>query len=114
MKVTTIKNAPLKPNPHKLEAKLMVDIESAEVIHLTLNPGEKLIPHKTPVDVLFFILEGSPKVRIGDEYLIVEKETIIESPKNITHCFYNESDKIARILVIKTPKPTEKTIFVKD
>ena len=34
------------------------------------------------------------------------------SPKDIPHCIYNNSDKVARILVVKTPKPTTKTIML--
>jgi mannose-6-phosphate isomerase-like protein (cupin superfamily) len=105
MKYTDTKNAIEKKNPHGIKSLQMVNKESSEVLHLTLEPGQELKPHSTPVDVLFFILEGSPTIRIGDEYMDLKAETIVESPKNITHCIYNKSNTIARVIVIKTPNP---------
>jgi hypothetical protein len=35
----------------------------------------------------------------------VKANMLVESPKDIVHCLYNHSDKAARILVVKTPKP---------
>ena len=46
---------------------------------------------------------------VGKEKQIVEPNSLIESPKDIPHCIYNNSEKIARILVVKTPRPTTKT-----
>jgi len=66
-------------------------------------------PHFTPVDVFFFVLEGTPTTRIGDEIKEVAENMLVESPKNIVHCLYNKSDKAARILVVKTPKPLTST-----
>jgi oxalate decarboxylase/phosphoglucose isomerase-like protein (cupin superfamily) len=42
----------------------------------------------------------------------VGKETLVESPKDVVHCWYNESDKPLRFLVVKAPKPKEKTVFI--
>jgi mannose-6-phosphate isomerase-like protein (cupin superfamily) len=72
---------------------------------MTLQPGETLKPHITPVDVFFFILEGSPDVRVGDETITVEANSLVDSPKGIIHCLSNNSQSIARILVVKAPKP---------
>lgn len=63
----------------------------------------------TPVDVFFYVLEGKGIVEIGEEKQLVEKDTLIESPAKIVHCWYNESDEDLRILVIKVPKPLEDT-----
>ena len=63
--------------------------------------------HITPVDVFFYVLEGKGIVEIGDEKKEVGSDTLIESPAKILHCWYNESNEILRILVVKTPRPTE-------
>ena len=41
----------------------------------------------------------------------VSKDTLIESPKNIMHCWYNTSGADLRFMVVKAPKPNRKTIF---
>lgn len=101
-----------KENPHKVDVRQLYNEESAQVMHITLQAGETLKAHITPVNVVFYILEGSPTVRVGDEYERFEKDTLIESPADIVHCLSNETDKPARILVTKAPRPTQKTTLL--
>lgn len=103
------KTEELKENPHKVDVKQLYDDESAQIMHILLKPGEALKPHKTPVNVTFYVLEGAPTVHIGEESSVFEKDTLIESPAQIVHYLSNESDKLARILVTKAPKPTKQT-----
>jgi mannose-6-phosphate isomerase-like protein (cupin superfamily) len=51
---------------------------------MALRAGQFLKKHTTPVDVFFYILEGKGIVEIGDEKQEIEKETLIESPRNST------------------------------
>ena len=109
MKTTSIHTAEQKPNPHGVVVQQMYNQPDAQVVHITLQPGEALKPHKTPVDVFFFVLEGTPTVHIGDETKTFDKDTLIESPKDIVHFLSNEGTGIARILVVKTPNPIGQT-----
>lgn len=81
----------------------------AQAMHITLQPGESLKPHKTPVDVFFYILEGNPTVHVGDNSTVFTKDTLVESPKEIVHYLSNSGNEIARILVVKTPNPQNST-----
>ncbi len=101
-----------KENPHKVDVRQMYNDASAQIMHLTLKPGETLKPHKTPVDVVFYVLEGTPTVHVGEESQIFEQDTIIESPAHIVHYLSNESEGKARILVIKAPRSEKKTIVL--
>ena len=74
-----------------------------------MEAGQALKPHITPTDVFFYILEGTPSIEVGDEKIQVEKDHLVESPSGIMHCIYNESDLLARILVVKSPRPVQKT-----
>jgi len=109
MKITKLSEIPISQTPHKIDARLMYDNDSAQAVVITLKSGESLKPHITPVDVFFYILEGTPDVRVGEETITVEKDSLIESPKDIIHCLSNNSQNIARILVVKAPKPTTAT-----
>ncbi len=91
---------------------MLYDKDSAQAIHIRLNPGESLKPHITPVDVFFFVIEGTPDVLVGEEKTKVEVNSLVESPKDIVHCIYNNSDKVVRVLVVKAPKPAAKTIVL--
>ncbi len=103
------KNEPVIDTPHKVDARRLYDKDTAQVVHILLRPGEKLIRHITPVDVVFYVLEGKGVVEIGDEKQEVGKDTLIESPAGIPHCWYNEGNSDLRFLVIKAPRPTKQT-----
>ncbi len=105
MKITDWKQQEIKQTPHKVDVRQLYEKESAQVMLITLQPGEQLKPHITPVDVFFFIVEGRPSVQIGDEITQVETHVLVESPKDIVHCLLNKSDQEAKILVVKAPKP---------
>jgi quercetin dioxygenase-like cupin family protein len=98
-----------RENPHNVDVRQLYNRESAQIMHITLKPGDSLKPHRTPVDVAFYILEGTPVVHIGDEALTCERDTLVESPADIVHYLSNASSDIARILVIKAPKPEKMT-----
>jgi len=99
-------------NAHGVDARNIYNTEDAMISVITLEPGQSLKRHITPVDVAFYLLEGTGVVEIGEEKMEVKKDTLIESPKDIVHCWYNESNDPLRFMVIKAPKPTKKTVFV--
>ncbi|HEY5123463.1 MAG TPA: cupin domain-containing protein [Ignavibacteria bacterium] len=96
-------------NPHQVDTRKLYDENLAQVVHIMLKPGEKLKRHITPVDVLFYVLEGTGIIEIGEEKMEATKDSLIESPAKIPHCWFNESESILRILVVKIPKPEEPT-----
>lgn len=109
MKIVDATNVDISQNPHGVDAREIYDTENAQVIHITLKPGEALKRHVTPVDVFFYVLEGRGVIEIGDEKQEVGADTLIDSPAKIPHCWYNESDELFRVLVVKVPRPTKAT-----
>jgi mannose-6-phosphate isomerase-like protein (cupin superfamily) len=109
MKIIEVKDAQGQPNPHGVDARNLYDTEHAQVMHLTLKPGEQLKRHITPVDVFFYVLAGRGIVEIGEEKKEVGPDTLIDSPARIRHCWYNQGNEPLRILVVKVPRPAEST-----
>jgi quercetin dioxygenase-like cupin family protein len=52
MKVAEVKNTQSKPNSHGVDVRNLSDTEMAQVVHITLQPGESLKKHITPVRIL--------------------------------------------------------------
>jgi mannose-6-phosphate isomerase-like protein (cupin superfamily) len=102
-----MEDSEVKDTPHKVDVRNLLDTEHAQIVHILLKPGESLKKHVTPVDAAFYVLEGTPTIEIGDEKEVHGKDTLIESPARIIHTIRNESQAIARVLVIKTPRPKE-------
>lgn len=101
--------APEVANPHKVSVRELLQTEHAQVMLVSLQPGEALKLHITPVDVFFYALEGQGTVEIGGERQQVQPNTLIESPVGIPHRLLNETDQLARFLVVKTPRPSNPT-----
>ncbi len=109
MKITEIAKVVSGPNPHHVDARKIYDSPHATAVVITLKPGEALKKHITPVDVFFYVLEGTGVIEIGDEKQTVGKDMLVESPARIPHKWTNESSSIFRVLVVKVPRPTEET-----
>jgi quercetin dioxygenase-like cupin family protein len=114
MEITNCAKSGMLKNPHGIKASKLYDSELAEIIHIRLEPGDSLVKHITPVDVVFYVLEGEATITIGEEVKTVAADNLVESPKKIPHNISNQSDVTVRVMVIKLPKPTEATIIVKE
>ncbi len=101
-----------KDNPHKVSVRMIYDHDHGQALVISLKKGEGLKKHITPVDVMFYILEGTGMVEIGDEVKEVSKDTVIESPARIPHRLFNETSAEFRFLVLKMPKPVNTTKVV--
>ena len=109
MKITNVATIVSGPNPHHVDARKIYESLHAMAVVITLKPGEALKKHITPVDVFFYVLEGTGVVEIGDEKQTVGKDMLVESPARVPHRWTNESTAVFRVLVVKVPKPTEET-----
>ena len=101
-------------NAHGVDARNLYNTDEAMITVITLEPGQSLKRHITPVSVAFYVLEGTGIVEIGDEKMEVTKDTLVESPKDIVHCWYNESSNPLKFMIVKAPKPTKKTVFISN
>jgi len=105
MIITKVEDTKIVNTAHKLDVRRIYDRDNAQVSHLRLESGQSLKPHITPVDVFFYVLEGTPDIMVGDETITVGVDSLVESPKDIIHCIYNNSDRDIRVLVVKSPRP---------
>ena len=62
MKIIDWKELDITETPHKVDVRKLYDYDNAQVMHITLKPGETLKPHITPVDVFFYILNAGPLI----------------------------------------------------
>lgn len=107
VKTISVNDAMKLETPHGISAKRIHDSEHAQVVHIELMPGEGLIKHVTPVDVVFYILEGEATIEVDDTLVRASADTLVESPANGAHRVANDSNALLRFLVIKTPRPSE-------
>ena len=112
MIIKSVNDLQVQENPHGVDVRQIYNHDNAQAMHITLQPGQSLRPHITPVDVFFYVLEGTPNIQVGDEIVTIQKDSLVESPKDIVHCISNKSNSAARILVVKAPKQTTKATLL--
>ncbi|WP_440950622.1 cupin domain-containing protein [Methanosphaerula subterraneus] len=101
MKCTDVSMVQPSQNPHQVDVRRIFESPALSAVVISLQPGESLKKHITPVDVLFYVLEGTGVVEIGEEQQAVGKDVAVESPAGIPHRWINESDALFRVLVLK-------------
>ncbi len=106
MKAISALQVPEADNPHGVSVRKLHESEHVAAEFITLEPGQSLKLHKTPVDAFFFALEGEPTVEIGGERQTISPWTLADSPAAVPHRILNEGTKRVRVLVVKTPNPT--------
>ncbi|MEI6796925.1 MAG: cupin domain-containing protein [Methanomassiliicoccales archaeon] len=109
MKKTDVKALPIRSNPHNVSVRAAYDSEHAQIMHITLEPGQAMKWHVTPVDVVFYVLEGKVKIGIGEEEEEATAGTLVESPRGIKHMLANPFQERTSFLVMKLPRPAEKS-----
>ena len=105
MKTIKSDEVPITVSPRGPKVKHVVSTEHIAVTEIMLEPGQILPPHRTPVDVVFYVKSGSGYVAVGDEKELVSEGTFVESPKNIPHGLQAAESSGFDVLVLKTPNP---------
>lgn len=71
-------------------------------------PGSGPPPHiHSREEESFFVLEGEMTFQLGEKRFIAGEGTFLNMPVGSLHCFKNESDKVARLLISIAPAGLE-------
>jgi quercetin dioxygenase-like cupin family protein len=105
MEIIRISDRPLVETPLGLQARAIVDLPDVNVMNLILEPGEKVPSHSTPVNALFYVIEGNGWATIGEEKAPVTTGEIIVSPPHVPHGLEAAAGTRMNVLIIRTPSP---------
>ncbi len=75
-------------------------------------PGSGPPPHiHSREEESFLVLEGEMTFQLGDDRFVAGEGTFLNMPVGSLHCFKNESDKTARLLITLAPAGLEEMFF---
>lgn len=75
-------------------------------------PGSGPPPHiHSREEESFLVLEGEMTFQLGEDRIVAGEGTFLNMPVGSLHCFKNESDKTARLLISVAPAGLEKMFF---
>jgi len=108
MDIIKVDTLPFMKTAWEIQGKSVVNLPDIGIINLVLQPGESVPSHKTPVDVLFQIVEGEGTVTVGEESAVVTVGDIVVSPAHIPHALEASQGTEFSVYVMKVPN-TKKT-----
>ena len=85
-----------KPLGQKIDKK-----QNVELVHLTLQPNDKIPLHANPFDVYFHVVSGTGTLKLdGEEKQLSESDTAF-IPTNAMRGLYNTGHGELKVLVVK-------------
>ena len=95
----------IKFYPNKISRDMLNDKPEMRIALMCLEPGQKLEPHKAPLRLLMYVVEGKGTFTVGDEKIEADEKTCILCEPMEPHGF--EADKGKRLVVIAVVTPVE-------
>lgn len=99
MEITTPENA--ERVPFALNGRKMFSSPTAEIVHLSLKPGETVEKHSNPFDVVFYVLEGEATIEVDGVKAILKTDCSLEVKRDKPRGMSNNTEKDMRLLVFK-------------
>lgn len=84
---------------------MLSDKPEMRIALMCLSPGQGLEPHKAPLRLLMYVVEGKGTFTIGDEKTAADEKTCILCEPNVPHGF--AADRGERLVVMAVVTPAE-------
>lgn len=91
--------------PDKIFREMINDKPEMRIALMCLKAGQKLEPHKAPMRLLMYCVEGKGTFTVGDEKIEADEKTCILCDPMVPHGF--EADKGANLVVMAVVTPVE-------
>ncbi|MEK6527359.1 MAG: cupin domain-containing protein [Nitrospirota bacterium] len=91
-----------KFNPDKISREMLSDKPEMRIALMCLEPGQKLPPHKAPLRLLMYCVEGKGIFTVGDEEIEASEKTCILCDPMVSHGFKATDERLV-VMAIVTP-----------
>jgi quercetin dioxygenase-like cupin family protein len=95
----------IKFHPDKIGRDMLSDKPEMRVALMCLEPGQELKPHKAPMRLLMYVVEGKGTFTVGDEEVEADEKSCILCDPMVQHGF--RADKGSRLVVMAIVTPAE-------
>jgi len=93
----------MKFHPDKISREMLSDKPEMRVALMCLNPGQKLEPHKAPLRLLMYCVEGRGTFTVGEEKIEADEKTCILCDPMVPHGFAADKGQKLVVMAIVTP-----------
>jgi quercetin dioxygenase-like cupin family protein len=91
--------------PDKIGRDMLSDKPEMRVALMCLEPGQELKPHKAPMRLLMYCVEGKGTFTVGEEDVEADEKTCILCDPMVPHGF--KADKGSRLVVMAVVTPAD-------
>ncbi|MBI4691022.1 MAG: cupin domain-containing protein [Nitrospirae bacterium] len=95
----------IKFYPDRISREMLSDKPEMRIALMCLNAGQKLEPHKAPLRLMMYVIEGKGTFTVGDEKIEADEKTCILCDPMVPHGF--EADKGEKLVVMAVVTPVE-------
>jgi quercetin dioxygenase-like cupin family protein len=95
----------IKFNPEKISREMLSDKPEMRIALMCLEPGQELTPHKAPLRLMMYCVEGKGEFIVGDEVVEADEKTAILCDPMVPHGF--KASKGERLVVMAVVTPAE-------
>lgn len=97
----------IKFHPDKISREMLAETPEMRVALMCLEPGQELKPHKAPLRLLMYVVEGKGTVVVGEEEMTVDAKTGILCDPMVPHGFRADKGERMIVMAVVTPAETE-------
>ncbi len=91
--------------PDSISRQMLAETPEMRVALMCLEPGQELTPHKAPLRLMMYCVEGKGEFTVGDETFEADEKTAILCDPMVPHGF--KASKGERLVVMAVVTPAE-------
>lgn len=93
----------IKFNPDKISREMLSDKPEMRVALMCLKAGQKLEPHKAPLRLMMYCVQGKGTFTVGNEKVEVDEKTSVLCDPSVQHGFEANKGEDLVVMAIVTP-----------
>jgi quercetin dioxygenase-like cupin family protein len=93
----------IKFSPDRISREMLSDKPEMRIALMCLKAGQKLDPHKAPLRLLMYCVEGKGTFTVGDEKIIADAKTCIPCDPSVPHGFAADQGEDLVVMAVVTP-----------
>lgn len=101
VKITRLEDGFVVMSDENMTGRRLFASGEVAIIHMTVHPAGVVTPHAAAVNMEFFVISGHGRFSVGDDEVLAEPGTLVESPANIPHGIVNVGKDPLVLLAVK-------------
>ena len=89
--------------PDRISREMLKDSPEMRIALMCLSPGQKLDPHKAPLRLLMYVVEGKGTFTVGDEKIVADERTCLPCDPSVPHGFAADQGEKLVVMAVVTP-----------